>query len=145
LNPATGVWQASLTVPTAPERFGDFSGFLSAAGQFLIVRDFTNNNNPFAGNIVPPSRLDLVATQAISAIPLPNVSGGAPNAIFTAQGSIPASGHFVVDSSNLSNVSNFGGYNNVAVPGASGIGSRRNACSLTVDGVLVSSTLTTFN
>jgi hypothetical protein len=73
-----------LTLPTAAERAGDFSGLLNAAGkQIPIYNPFTtaiNSTNPsqstrdpFPNNIIPASLFDPVAVKAQSYYPLPNV------------------------------------------------------------------------
>jgi hypothetical protein len=51
-------------VPTTANRAGDFSAYLDAAnpnnaqGRAVVVRDPLNNNQPFAGNVIPTSRFD---------------------------------------------------------------------------------------
>ena len=75
-----------LSLPTAPERAGDFSGLLNAAGrQIPIYNPFTtridpaNSNNrlrdAFPNNMIPASLLDPVAVKASSYYPLPNQAG----------------------------------------------------------------------
>ena len=143
-NPAGGTWQQTESVPTAAQRSGDYSGYMSSQGVSVPILDFANNNRPFPGNVIPQSRLDPVASQAVSAVPLPNYSGPIANVNFMAQGTIPANGHFVIDGSTNSNLATFGGLVLASVPGANGQTLRRSACSLTVDGVLAASSLTTF-
>jgi hypothetical protein len=82
------------TVPTQAERNGDFSGLLSASGQPVAIYDPLStcgsgapgapacgagqaqfNRTPFAGNIIPASRIDPVAANVIGYVPLPNVIG----------------------------------------------------------------------
>lgn len=59
----------SITTPTTAQRNGDFSALLPKT---QLVDPF-GNNTPFAGNIIPQSRLDSVAVKVASALlPLPN-------------------------------------------------------------------------
>jgi hypothetical protein len=66
------------TVPTLPQRSGDFSALSSQ-----IYDPFTTvgtAKQPFAGNRIPLSRIDPVSTAANAFWPLPNRSGGANGA-----------------------------------------------------------------
>lgn len=57
------------TVPLASWRGGDFSGLLPST----VIRDPFNNNTPFAGNIIPSTQLNPVATKIQDRYyPLPN-------------------------------------------------------------------------
>lgn len=57
-------------VLTPEQRRGDFSAFTG------VVRDPLNNNQPFAGNIVPQARLNPVSVNLINTyMPLPNTAG----------------------------------------------------------------------
>jgi uncharacterized protein (TIGR03437 family) len=102
-DPGAGTWQATANVPEPALRSGDFSGATNAQGNYISILDFINNNTPFPGNIIPQSRLDSTAAQAISAIPLPNYTGSIANVNFLTQGAIPPGGHFVVSDSSNSN------------------------------------------
>ncbi len=84
------------TVPTIPERTGDFSGTVDSAGQPLPVYDPASTRpNPafdvsqpvtpenlqylrdqFPGNVIPASRRDSVAANALEFYPEPNASVG---------------------------------------------------------------------
>ena len=141
-NPGAGTWQATATVPTAAMRSGDFSGATNTQGSLITILDFANNGAPFAGNFIPQSRLDPAAVRAMSAIPLPNYTGTIAHVNLLLQGAIPSGGHFVIDDSSNSNLSNFGGFTYASKPG--GELWRTNTCNLTVDGVLLSSSLVTF-
>lgn len=76
---------STFTVPTALERQGDFSRTFAANGQRIIIYDpFTTRANPsgsgflrdtFAGNVIPLSRFDAVAVNAMKYYPQPNTSG----------------------------------------------------------------------
>ncbi len=58
-------------VPTAAERTGDFSDQLPATQ----LTDPLNNNTPFAGNMIPTSRLSPAAHFLLKTIPLPGGPG----------------------------------------------------------------------
>jgi uncharacterized protein (TIGR03437 family) len=141
-NPGAGTWQGTSNVPTAALRSGNFSGVTNSQGNPVVILDFLNNNRPFPGNVIPQSRLDPAAAQAMSAIALPNYAGTTANVNF--QGAIPAGGHFVINDFTNSNLANFGGFIYASTPGLGGQLWRTNTCSLTVDGALVSSSLVTF-
>ncbi|HZO55242.1 MAG TPA: hypothetical protein VFB63_21210 [Bryobacteraceae bacterium] len=84
------------TVPTMPERAGDWSSTVDAAGQLLPIYDpqttapNPNYNSgepvsesnleylrtPFAGNVIPTARLDRTAQQALTLYPAPNADAG---------------------------------------------------------------------
>ncbi|HWR54709.1 MAG TPA: carboxypeptidase regulatory-like domain-containing protein [Bryobacteraceae bacterium] len=68
-------------VPTAAERGGDFSKTVFGGGP-IVVRDPSNNNQPFPNNIIPTNRLSPVALSYLDlAVPLPNTPGRGPNAL----------------------------------------------------------------
>jgi hypothetical protein len=84
------------TVPTMPERLGDFSGTVDQAGNLLPIFDpnttranpeFQSNaavsrenpsylRDPFPGNRLPVSRLDATALHALALYPAPNTNIG---------------------------------------------------------------------
>jgi hypothetical protein len=84
------------TVPTVPERSGNFSGTVDSAGQPLPIYDpastrlnpafdasqpvSTENlqylRDPFPGNIIPASRLDSTASKTLDYYPKPNANVG---------------------------------------------------------------------
>jgi len=75
-----------LTLPTAAERTGDFSGLLNAAGKVIpIYNPFStvintanltqSTRDPFPNNQIPTSLFDPVALKAQAFYPLPNVPG----------------------------------------------------------------------
>ena len=69
-----------LTVPTLPQRSGDFSQTKSAAGAVIAIYDPAttqlvagkNTRTQFPGNVIPQSRLDPVAMKALNYWPLPD-------------------------------------------------------------------------
>ena len=70
---------ASVTMPTSLEREGNFSQTTNAAGQPVVIYDPTTGQ-PFAGNIIPSSRLNNVALAMTKYLPMPDVersNGGA--------------------------------------------------------------------
>jgi len=78
----------SLTIPTAAQRQGDFSGLLNALGQPVLIYDpFTTRPNPagtgyirdpFPGNRIPAERFDPASARIQRHIPLPNRPGEGP-------------------------------------------------------------------
>jgi hypothetical protein len=60
----------TVTVPTALERQGDFSGSKAA-----IYDALTSPRTPFPGNRIPQARLNPIALLAINAVPAANVPG----------------------------------------------------------------------
>jgi hypothetical protein len=77
--------QTTTTVPTLAQRQGDFSQTFAQNGQLIRIFDpFTTRPNPagggfirdqFSGNVIPASRMDAVALQALKFFPLPNQAG----------------------------------------------------------------------
>lgn len=125
INPAQNSWQATYIVPTAAARTGNFSG------DGFVVTDFLSGL-PFPGNIIAPSRLDPLALSASSALALPNVAGPASaNGTWSASGTLPADGHFVIGAGS-NPPPNFGGFINLTNRGA-----QSTTFSLYVDGQLV--------
>lgn len=143
-DPGAGTWQATANVPAQALRSGDFSGATNSRGNYISILDFLAGGLPFAGNFIPQSRLDPTAAQAMSAIPLPNYTGPIANVDFLMQGTIPAGGHFVISDSSNSSLANFGSFVYADKPNTGNQFWRTNMCSLVVDGVLVSSSLVTF-
>jgi hypothetical protein len=77
---------ARFTLPTAEQRNGDFSQTLNQAGALVTIYDPTTTRpdparagqsirTPFAGNIVPASRIEPIARKLISYYPQPNAAG----------------------------------------------------------------------
>jgi carboxypeptidase family protein len=73
-------------VPDAALRAGDFSNARNANGTLQIVYDPMTGNpdgsgrTPFAGNVIPPNRLNPIALKLLGVYPLPNSGGtGAGN------------------------------------------------------------------
>jgi hypothetical protein len=75
-----------ITVPTEQWRQGDFSDLLALGSQYQIYNPFTRRtegsrirSDPFAGNIIPRSLINPVATKVLSYIPGPINSGISPD------------------------------------------------------------------
>jgi Carboxypeptidase regulatory-like domain len=70
----------TLTVPTLPQRNGDFSQTLTTAGKLIPIYDPNTTQlvggsyvrTPFPGNIIPSSELDPVGVKVLNYYPLPN-------------------------------------------------------------------------
>ena len=60
-----------VTTPTALERNGDYSQTRDVNGALMPVKD-PATGQPFAGNIIPPSRIDKLGQAILSFFPLPN-------------------------------------------------------------------------
>ena len=83
----------SITMPTAAERAGDFSQSRDVNNALIVVRD-PRANAPFAGNIIPTSRLDPSGTAMLKAFDQPNffdrnISRGNYNYVFTSENTTP--------------------------------------------------------
>jgi hypothetical protein len=72
------------TVPTVPERQGDFSALLAAGSRYQIYDPATGvgssglvNRQPFANNVMPASRIDAMARKLMPNWPQPNLAGTA--------------------------------------------------------------------
>jgi len=67
------------TLPDAAQRGGDFSRVFDAAGRVIPLFDPATTQNrvrqPFAGNVIPASRIDPVARAATEFYPIPNRAG----------------------------------------------------------------------
>src|SRR5437879_5097291 len=63
---------ATVTMPTAAERLGDFSKTTNASGQPITIYDPVTRL-PFAGNIIPGGRINQVAAIMPKYLPLPDV------------------------------------------------------------------------
>ncbi len=68
-----------LTEPTAALRAGDFSGYPQTIYDPQTYDPTTNTRQPFANNVIPPSRLNPVAQALLATLPLPNLPGVANN------------------------------------------------------------------
>jgi hypothetical protein len=74
------------TLPSVPQRTGDFSQTLNAAGALISIYDPLSTTQsgssyvrqPFAGNVIPASRIVPAARNIMGYIPLPDVTGSLP-------------------------------------------------------------------
>lgn len=107
---------ANYTVPTLPQRSGDFSALLSLGSVYQIYDPATvtpapngrYSRLPLAGNIIPASRIDPIAAKIIQFWPLPNAPGTADgvNNYFSGQPFQTHSDNFVVRLDHSINPSN---------------------------------------
>ncbi len=67
------------TVPTLLNRQGNFADLLNSAGWPILIYDRATGQ-PFPGNVIPLSRIDPVALEALQHLPLPNRQGTSTNA-----------------------------------------------------------------
>jgi hypothetical protein len=70
---------ATYTVPTEKMRRGDFSEFSSIIYDPLTATGSANTRKPFTGNIIDPSRINVVAKNFAALYPLPNRPGTSAN------------------------------------------------------------------
>lgn len=92
------------TMPTAAERNGDFSGALTPQGTQRTIYDplttvfdpstGTASRTPFAGNIIPPSRIDPTAAKLMGYLWMPNGPGTDPSGLNNFQKSYPWWTHY---------------------------------------------------
>jgi len=72
------------TVPTLANRRGDFSDLRNSAGEPVLIFDPATtagrNREAFPNNIIPPDRIDPVASVLLDYFPLPNRQGTVTNA-----------------------------------------------------------------
>ncbi len=92
------------TVPTAAMRAGDFSAAPATVRDPLTAM-------PFPGNVIAATRLDPVAQNLLSLIPLPNISGSSRNFHFT------SSNRSTQDTVNLRLTRPLGAATSTAAPG----------------------------
>ncbi len=76
--------QTQLTVPTVPQRSGDFSQLVTQGGAPILIYDplttvlaagsgTTYTRTPFPGNVIPANRIDPVAKNLMAYYPQPNI------------------------------------------------------------------------
>jgi trimeric autotransporter adhesin len=71
-------YDAFTTVPTLLERGGDFSGLTYPDGKPVTIFDPTTGQ-PFLGNMIDPTRINLAAKDLLQFIPLPNLPTAVQN------------------------------------------------------------------
>jgi hypothetical protein len=96
----------TLSVPTLPERRGDFLQTLAGANRPVIIYDpFTTRANPsgsgfirdvFPGNTIPLTRMDAVGRNVLNYYPLPNQPGDD----YTQKNNYSRSGSYAVNTDN---------------------------------------------
>jgi hypothetical protein len=62
----------SYTMPSALERKGDFSQTVDLNGALIPIKDSTNGDAQFPGNVIPTSRLNPNGQALLNVLPLPN-------------------------------------------------------------------------
>ncbi len=72
-----------LTVPTGPERMGDFSALLAAGSQYQLYNPYSATQSgstvtraPFTGNVIPPTMINSIGAAYMQYYPQPNVTSG---------------------------------------------------------------------
>jgi hypothetical protein len=135
IDPAAGMYTASVTTITTAAAHGDFSG---TNLQVLDYPSCTDNAVclPFPGMVIPLSRIDPLWARATQQLPAPTITPAAsPNGLLEASGKLSGS-RLVVDTQTNSALSKFGGI--VQIPFGP-FEKRVSTFKLYVDGKLVSS------
>ena len=144
---ASGTYTATLTVPTAAARVGNFQstefapildlGTCSDGGGMLTSYGCV----PFPGNIIPESRLDPNEISALNYLPNPTATtAGSANATVVTTGTFTP-GTFAIDANSHPELTVFGGFFQIPFVGAQ---TRTTAFSLYVDGKLIASQTATY-
>jgi len=144
---ASGTYTATLTVPTAAARVGNFQstefapildlGTCSDGGGMLTSYGCV----PFPGNIIPESRLDPNEISALNYLPNPTATtAGSANATVVTTGTFTP-GTFVIDANSHPELTVFGGFFQIPFVGAQ---TRTATFSLYVDGKLIASQPATY-
>jgi hypothetical protein len=151
VDPASGTFDGSVTVPTPPARFGDFS--MAEFQMIDLISCFQGPAGvmcqPFPGNIIPASRIPPGERLALDQIPMPNspTAGRSATALLKVHGSAKAGSTFTIDAQNNSSLSTFAGYFFVPIPQTL-IGAPKLTATTTlklfIDGGLVASTDVSF-
>ena len=106
-NPPAG-YTASLTVPTAAARTGNFQDSPVPLWDYSSCSPPSAQCVSFPANLIPPSRLSPYWLQATQALPPPGTGGSSPNVILQSTRSLSGS-HFAIDAQNHAELSKFGG------------------------------------
>jgi len=99
LNRQSQGGSVNTSVPTALNRTGNFSDWLAVSGNYQLYDPATGNadgtgRQPFAGNIIPQSRLSPQALALLSYIPSPNTAQFSPvGDNFNAAGAVAITGN----------------------------------------------------
>jgi len=139
IDPASGKYGATITVPDSRSRFGDFQASVVPLWDYLSCSPLAAVCLSFPGpSVIPLARLSPFWVQATQSLPGPNNIpdiGSGPNGVFQSIGSIAGS-HFAIDAQNTGGLSKFGGF--LQVPFGP-FDKRLSTFKLYVDGKLVAS------
>jgi uncharacterized protein (TIGR03437 family) len=141
VDPPHGVWQAGITVPSMAVRSGDYSSEPAMLMDYQSCRiSGAMQCDMVAGSIVPFNRQDPGMVFSFFLPPSPNTPDSR-GAMYTVMGTLPADGHFVIDSQTFPKLATFGGVLGVPL----GYSDTRVApLSLYIDGHLVASANVTY-
>jgi uncharacterized protein (TIGR03437 family) len=151
VDPVSGTFDATVTVPTQASRVGDFS--MAEFRIYDLLTCHVENGAvvcfPFPGNILPASRIPPDLLTALAQVPLPNTPANhSATAALKVSGTARRGSTFVIDGQNNSSVSAFAGYLLLPIPGSftpgSGLATRTTTLKLFIDGQLVASKDVTF-
>ncbi|HTS65577.1 MAG TPA: hypothetical protein VMH28_26325 [Candidatus Acidoferrales bacterium] len=144
VDPAAGTYTGTITVPSIPSRFGDFSASGLMAVDFATCSaDGTGSVTclPFPGNIVPASRIPPPELDALRSVPAPDMAiGNSPNGTIQVRGSVRAASTFVIDGQTNSSLAVLGGYSSIPLPAKLPGYTGTTTVKLFIDGRLVAST-----
>jgi hypothetical protein len=134
VDPVKGTFDASVTVPTAAARVGDYSDAEFRAIDFLTCSG--SNCLPFPNSIIPASRLSPFELMALNQIPLPNTPvPHTATGLLNVHGTVQKAATFLIDAQNNPSLSIFAGYLPIPPPLKSGT----TTVKLYIDGVVVAS------
>ena len=146
IDPTSGTFEGTVTVPAIPPRFGDFSDSEIRPIDFLTCQQTPTGVTclPFPGGIIPASRISLDENLALRAIPLPNTPvAHSSTGVLKVRGALQPGSTFVIDEQNNSSLSVFAGYLPIPVPAVLPVPPKSTgaaALKLFIDGMLVAST-----
>ena len=136
IDPASGTYTATVTLPTQAARVGNFSLSIVPLWDYASCNWISAVCLAFPGSQVPPNRTTPWQLRAMQMLPAPNTAApGSPNGFLQASGNLNGS-RFTIDGQNNGTLASFGGFVQVPYgPFESGV----SRFSLYVDGRLIAS------
>jgi uncharacterized protein (TIGR03437 family) len=110
IDPTSGKYSASVTVPAAAARMGNFRDYVVPLWDYASCSPITALCLSFPGpSLIPPNRLSPFWLQATQSLPAATEPGSGPNGTVQSSGSITGS-HFAIGPQNNADLSKFGGF-----------------------------------